>query len=205
MITQNRVNAVKKKQAVTSETDAYYSQIELPGNRILTDRGDILGPQENINHLSPVKGHFYNSYLTSDSLLWYNKRVNLNLYCYNYKTGTTKEYNKIAVHEHFGFSFSNGKIYIANNEGLGVLQDDSLHYLLYPKKEIGLFLMQWQNCPEEFLQFPIVNCTAVILSPALLIHYSICRIIASGLYGSTRIISLLELMEKAIISTGMAR
>ena len=134
VITQNRVNAVKKKQAVTSETDAYYSQIELPGNRILTDRGDILGPQENINHPPPVKGHFYNSYLTSDSLLWYNKRVNLNLYCYNYKTGTTKEYNKIAVHEHFGFSFSNGKIYIANDEGLGVLQDDTLHYLLYPKE-----------------------------------------------------------------------
>ena len=134
VITQNRVNAVKKKQAVTSETDAYYSQIELPGNRILTDRGDILGPQENINHLSPVQGHFYNSYLTSDSLLWYNKRVNLNLYCYNYKTRTTKEYNKIAVHEHFGFSFSNGKIYIANNEGLGVLQGDSLHYLVYPKE-----------------------------------------------------------------------
>jgi len=128
------VNAVKKKQAVTSETDAYYSQIELPGNRVLTDRSDILGPQENINHPPPIKDHFYNAYLTSDSLLWYNKRVNLNLYCYNYKTGTTKEYNKIAVTEHFGFSFSNGKIYIANDEGLGVLQDDSLHYLFYSKE-----------------------------------------------------------------------
>src|SRR6478752_6440213 len=74
-----------------------------------------------------------------------------------------------------------------------------------PKKEIGLLLMQWQNCHQEFLQFQIVNCTAVILSPALLIHYSICRIIACGLYGSTRIISLLELMAKAILSTGTAR
>ena len=134
VITQNRVSVVKKKQAITNETDAYYSQIELPGNRILTDRGDILGPQENINHPPPIKDHFYNAYLTSDSLLWYNKRVNLNLYCYNYKTGTTKEYNKIAVTEHFGFSFSNGKIYIANDEGLGVLQDDSLHYLFYSKE-----------------------------------------------------------------------
>src|SRR6185369_15563215 len=73
-----------------------------------------------------------------------------------------------------------------------------------PKKEIGLLLMQWQNCPGEFLQFPIVNCTAVILSPALLIHYSICRIIASGPYGSTRTIPLLELTAKAILSTGTA-
>ena len=134
VITQNRVSVVKKKQAITNETDAYYSQIELPGNRVLTDRSDILGPQENINHPPPIKDHFYNAYLTSDSLLWYNKRVNLNLYCYNYKTGTTKEYNKIAVTEHFGFSFSNGKIYIANDEGLGVLQDDSLHYLFYSKE-----------------------------------------------------------------------
>ncbi len=133
VITENRVNVIRKKQKAIG-TNAYYSQIELPGNRILTDRGDILGPQENINHPPPVKGHFYNSYLTSDSLLWYNKRINLNLYCYDYKTGTTKEYNKIAVHEHFGFSLSNGKIYIANNEGLGVLQDDTLHYLVYSKE-----------------------------------------------------------------------
>jgi signal transduction histidine kinase len=136
VISENRVNVVKKKQSVIGETDAYYSQIELPGNRIMTDRSDILGPEENISPSSPIKDDFYNSYLTSDSLLWYNKRVNndSNLYCYNYKTGATKEYNKITVHEHFGFSFSNGKIYIANYEGLGVLQDDSLHYLFSSKE-----------------------------------------------------------------------
>src|SRR5213075_120788 len=111
----------------------YYSQIELPGNRILTDMGDVLGPVENINHSLPVKD-FYNSYLTPDSLLWYDTRKNLSLYCYNYKTGTTREYNKIAVKSHFALSSSDGKIYIANDEGLGVLQEDSLHYF-FPSNE----------------------------------------------------------------------
>jgi len=127
VITQNRVNVVRKKQDAMAGTNAYYSQIELPGNRILTDVGDVLGPPQKLNQ--PVKDKFYNAYLTSDSLLWYNKRSNgFYLYCYNYKTGLTKEYNKIPIHQHFGLANSNGKIYIANNEGLGMLQNDSLHY-----------------------------------------------------------------------------
>jgi signal transduction histidine kinase len=135
VITKNRVTVVKKSQTVTGETNAYYSQIELPANRVLTDNGDVLGSHDYTNHPPPVE-NFRNCYLTSDSLLWYNKRVTttVGLSCYNYKTGLTKEYDKIPINEHFGFSFSGNKIYIANNIGLGVLQGDSLHYFFYFKE-----------------------------------------------------------------------
>ena len=137
VISQNRVTVVRKKQTAIDETNAYYSQIELPGNRVLTDVGDILGPRREIDRSLPAQEKFWNSYLTPDSLLWYNTRSgSSHLSCLSYKTGLTKEYDEIPIQEHFGLSYSDGKVYIANNEGLGVLQDDSLHYFFHFKYDV---------------------------------------------------------------------
>ena len=135
VITKNRVTAVKKNQTVNGETNAYYSQIELPANRILTDNGDVLGSLDHTSLPLPVE-NFWNCYLAGDSLLWYNKKVTttVGLSCYDYKTGLTKEYDKIPINEHFGLTFSGNKTYIANDIGLGVLQGDSLHYFFYFKE-----------------------------------------------------------------------
>lgn len=130
VITQNRLDVIKKKPTISGETNAYYSQIELPDNRILTDLRDVMGTDGKITYQLPVPSTFYNAYLTTDSLLWYNSRSDsdTNLFCYNYKTRITKEYPKIPVNQHFGLCLSNGKIYVANRQGLGVLQGDSLNY-----------------------------------------------------------------------------
>jgi len=134
VIKQNKVTVVHKKQTAFDEANAYYSQIELAGNSVLTDNGDVLGPAGKANSLLPVKDKFYNSYLSIDSLIWYNKRFTTSLFCYSYKTGLTTEYSKIPVQQHFALSYSNGKIYIANDEGLGKLQGDSLHYFFHSKE-----------------------------------------------------------------------
>ncbi len=134
VITRDRVEAIKKKQSDINAKNSYYSQIELAGNTVLTSEGDILGRQIQAAGTPPVSGKLsFNIYVTEDSVLWYSRRTNSGnyycLYCYRYKTGETTAYPKIETGDNFGFISLGGKIYVATNAGLGVMQQDSLHFL----------------------------------------------------------------------------
>ncbi len=138
VISENRVEALKRSQPDGGEANAYYSQIELPGNAVLTSEGHIIGHQAPTSHSLPIKKKFYfNTYVTGDSLLWFIQPFDTsNIYylnCYNYNNGTNTVFKKIPIIERFALACSNGNIYIAFYNGLAILEKDSLRYL-FPKK-----------------------------------------------------------------------
>lgn len=134
VISQNRVDAIKKRQASISTKSSYYSQVELPGNNVLTSEGDVIGVSEKADQPLPVIGKLsFNVYAINDTLLWFSKNAAFSrkhcLHCFNFKTGLTTVYDKIPLSDHFAISYSGGNFYIANDEGLGMLQQDSLYFL----------------------------------------------------------------------------
>lgn len=134
VISQNRVAILKKKQANINTSTAYYSQVELPGNNILTNDGDVIGESETVSHNVPSWSRgSYSVYPINDSLLWFCKSDGFgnsyHISCYNYKTRLTTTYTKIRIGTHFALCYSGRKFIIATDEGLGILQQDSLHFL----------------------------------------------------------------------------
>ena len=134
VISENRVNVVKDNSSENDNNRSYYSQVELPGNRILAGDAHVFGPTVQTERVWPIRGSVgFNTYTMSDSLLWFSQQDLLNhsryLRSYNYKTLVTVEYPKIRLDDNFGLVYSNGKIYVATNKGLGELQQDSLYYL----------------------------------------------------------------------------
>jgi signal transduction histidine kinase len=132
----------KKRIDVTSKNrNSYYSQIELADGSILTNEGDIIGNKNVSANDLPIKGKFsFNISITDDSLLWYSQENTglrrSNLYQYNYKTHTTKAYEKIGS-ESVVIKVGN-KYYLANNNGIGMLDSDSIRFLYkYAEKHAG--------------------------------------------------------------------
>ncbi len=139
VISENRVEVLKTKQPHGSETKAYYSQIELPENAVLTSEVHVIGHQAPTSYALPIKKKFFfNSYVT-DSLLWFIQPVDeSNIYylnCYNYNTGTNTVFKKIPVTEKFTLVCSKGNVYIALDNGFAVLEKDSLRYLFQKEME----------------------------------------------------------------------
>lgn len=161
VITQHRVDAIKKKDPATDEKNSYYSQIELPGNAVLTSEGHVLGQKEISNIILPVKGKLsFNVYRSGDSLLWFSAKCSVPdnhcLYSYNYKSGKTIEHPKIVVGGNFGLAYSNGRLYLANDEGVALVQQDSLYYLSRSKK----------TTQPRFTVFDMIESSPGILSIA---------------------------------------
>jgi len=134
VIGKNAVTPMKRREEGINQTNAYYAQVELPGGSILTNAGHVIGPTDNNKLLLPVHGRFnYNTYITSDSLLWYSQEIDSTadryLHVYNYKTRQTIIYSKIRTGDNFGVVYSNHKIYVGTHDGLGELQNDTVHYL----------------------------------------------------------------------------
>jgi signal transduction histidine kinase len=107
----------------------------------LTNEGDIIGNKNVSANDLPIKGKFsFNISITDDSLLWYSQENTglrrSNLYQYNYKTHTTKAYEKIGS-ESVVIKVGN-KYYLANNNGIGMLDSDSIRFLYkYAEKHAG--------------------------------------------------------------------
>jgi len=137
IINENRVSSVKKQTTDMRQRNAYYAQLELPGNLVLTNEGTVIGNGPSPASL-PVKGKFnYTVYNHGDSL-WFaqgntaQKGITL-LHRYNYKTGETFVYIKIPpVQESFAMCYSNGRYYLVTARGLGVLENDSVRLLFEP-------------------------------------------------------------------------
>jgi len=167
VISQNRVATIKKKQGNINTTSAYYSQVELPGNNILTSEGDVIGKSETINPPLPIQGKLsFNVYTINDSLLWFtqlNDQAGIRcVNCYNYKTGLTTAYTKIATGNHFAVSYSNGNYYIATDNGLGVLQKDSLHFLFRKSLKSGIDFSPYNMAEVSPGVFVIAFCSHLI-------------------------------------------
>jgi signal transduction histidine kinase len=164
VISRDRVEAIKKKQADINAKNSYYSQLELPGNSILTSDGDILGRQKIPVSASPINGSLrFNIYTTGDSLLWYSRQINAGNYsclnCYSYKTRQTVTYPKIETADNFGLIALAGKVYVATDKGLGLLQNDSLNFLFrtVPEKRSGAMVFNMLEVSPGVLSMASCN------------------------------------------------
>ncbi len=168
IINKNRISSVKKTDMDIRERNAYYSQVELTNGDILTNENHVIGLSGKAPGPLPVTGKFnYTVYTSGDSLLWYsqmNPVHNKNLlHRYNYKTGETIAYTKIApVQESFAMSNSGGQFYITTNLGFALLQQDSLQYLFKPSPG------KQGSAPYSMVEFSpgvlgVASCSGLVL------------------------------------------
>ncbi len=133
---ENLVTPKKRKNANPKNKNAYFSQIALDNGNILTNEGDVIGDNNSPAGVLPATGKFSNrTSFTNNNLIWYNSTETASgIYClhqFNKTTGIIKVFEKIKPLTQV--AVSNGKTYLANNEGIGILEDDSMHYLYrYP-------------------------------------------------------------------------
>jgi len=141
VVSQYRVETKKTVNKDPKNRNSYYSQIELSNGNVLTNEGDIIGSALTPAGTIPIKGKFdFYVTVTNDSLLWYNqaepKLGHTCMHQYNKHTGATKIFPKIKWGNLVAESGSS--IYMAENNGIGILEDDSLRYLYrYPKLQDG--------------------------------------------------------------------
>ncbi len=148
IIRKNAVRSVKKAPTPpnVNRPTAYYSQVALPGEAILTSNGDILGSPVPSPVSLPILGKFNNVVLTTpDSVLWYSRGDTI---CsYSYQTRRTTELPVGAGSITDGFVLSEGNLYVANAIGIGILKDNRIDYQYrYPKPDIN------SNVPFSMLE-----------------------------------------------------
>jgi signal transduction histidine kinase len=134
VIHKNPMLTKKRKIINTKKRNAYYAQIALPNNNILTNEGDIIGDSSNTGIKIPVTGKFnFTVSITGDTLLWYiQQNASTGRTClnnYNLKTGKPKVYHKIMLSDLAVVAQSQNKIYVSSERGIGLLDSDSLRYL----------------------------------------------------------------------------
>lgn len=142
IITQNRVEPVRKSNSSIQERTSYYSQVELPDGNVMTNAGHILGKNDPENSLPPFSGIFsISSYMSGDSVFWFvrsNPELKITcLHSYNFLTKQLKAYSKIR--ENFSqlvIAYSGGSLYFTNETGIYRMQGDSLEKVFaYPSSE----------------------------------------------------------------------
>ncbi len=130
VINQNRVLS-KKRNYISKNRNSYYSQIELPDGNILTNEADIIGDSRTNTSALPIKGKFaFNLSYTDDNTIWFSQTIpNIGgcLHRYDKITGITTVYRKISG-ENLVVA-SSGNIYLMNQNGIGILKDDSLVFV----------------------------------------------------------------------------
>lgn len=141
VLNQTAVSTKKRASADSKNRNSYYSQIELPNGNVLTNEGDIIGEYPPLKAPFPIKGKFaYYVSSTGDSLLWYNQfNASLGYNCmhqYNKISGQTKVFHNLR--SDYVVAASGTQYYLANNNGVGILNDDTVRVLYkYAGKNTG--------------------------------------------------------------------
>lgn len=164
IINQDLVQSKKRKNANPKNKNAYFSQIALDNGNVLTNEGDIIGDNEKAPDRLPISGKFSNrTSFTNGNLLWYNAIVaqsGINcLHRYNTSTGETSIFEKIRLTTQV--EISNDITYLANNNGIGVLQGDSINYLYeYPKNVANLNTYDFREISPGILA--VAGCSGLL-------------------------------------------
>jgi signal transduction histidine kinase len=167
IIRKNRVEQLRKLRTSVSERTSYYSQFELPDGNVITNEGHIIGNNNPAGAVPPFSGPFsISAYQMGDSLFWFMKNnlaVNgICLHRYDLRTKKLTTYPKIK--ERFSqlvMTYSDGGLYIANEEGVFQMQADSLKPLYRyhnPERQHIHFDMK-ETAPGILL---IANCNALL-------------------------------------------
>ena len=164
VINQNRVESKKRNNLNSKNRNSYYSQVELPDGNILTNESDIIGDHVTDERNLPIQGKFsFNISHTRPGSLWYTqlrKEVGYNCLCeYMEATGQTKVYPKIKWGD--VVTESGGRIYIANMNGVGILDGDSLLFLYrYPKEMAGTVTFDFTEISPGILA--VATCSGLL-------------------------------------------
>ncbi len=164
VINQNRVLSKRRNTVIAKNRNSYYSQIELPDGNILTNESDIIGDHVTNENNLPVMGKFsFNITETGGNSLWYTqtkKDIGYNcLFEYNKATNQTKAYPKIRWGD--VVTESGGRIYLANMNGIGILDADSLLPLCkYPKNLTGTITFDFAEISPGILA--VATCSGLL-------------------------------------------
>ena len=164
VINQNRVQSKKRKETNSKNRNSYYSQVELANGNILTNESDIIGDNPAAINPLPIKGKFdlFVSQ-TNEDVLWYNqteKSIGYNcLHRYNKSTGETKIFEKIKWGNLVAASGTG--IYLADMNGIGILDADSMRFLYkYPKELAGLLIFDFTEISPGILA--LATCSGLL-------------------------------------------
>lgn len=166
VIREYLVQSRKRKDHSTKRRNAYYAQVVLSNGNILTNEGDVIGDGETKESEIPIKGPFnFTISLTGDTLLWfiqYNHQLKKScLHNYNYRSRVTKVFGNTPVTQQVVFTMSLGKLYMATNNSLGIIENDSLRFLtdfripeesalIYDMKETDPGILMIATCNSLF-------------------------------------------------------
>lgn len=134
VVTENRVQPVKNTVTSINERTAYYSQIKLNENTVLTNEGHVLGAGYSI--ASPIKGKFsLRTSASGDSVVWYTQLIDgkTTLINYNLLTGMRQLYKGNILSSSASVATIADKVFVATLGGMALLLHDSLQYVYrYP-------------------------------------------------------------------------
>ncbi len=133
------VRTMKLEDTLANQRSSYYSQIELPGNRILTSEGHVLGFNEGKMEISGLKGKYNNSAMVAaDSSVYFLRHTAGQpaalLFRYHFKSGRLDSFPKISGHSRLSFLEKKNHLLVATSLGLSLLEGDSLRYLVKYKQ-----------------------------------------------------------------------
>ncbi len=155
IISKNLVEPKKRRNANPKNKNAYFSQVLLNNGNILTNEGDIIGNSDVPPGLLPITGKFATriSSTNNGNVIWYNsndaKTPNC-LHQFNKATGLTTNFEKIKINTQV--VISGDTTYAANNNGIGIIQGDSIYYLYeYPKNATGLYTYDFKEITPGIL------------------------------------------------------
>jgi signal transduction histidine kinase len=131
VITANKVESLRPGGSAINQRTSYYAQVELPDGNILTNEGHVIGKNAVPVKKLPIERKFSNSiFLMGDSLLWFSQaNATLQFSClhnYNFRTGQTKEFEKIRLVNETAMAVAQDKIYLADDKGIFLLEEDTL-------------------------------------------------------------------------------
>jgi len=130
IIEADKVESLRTTVPGVNQRTSYYSQVELPGGNILTNEGKVIGKNIDATMKLPIEKKFSNNiFLMGDSILWFNQvqgNPGAALYNYNYRTGQTRVFNKVRLANENVISVCQGKVYLADDRGIFLIQGDSL-------------------------------------------------------------------------------
>ncbi len=164
IITENLVQPKKRKNSNPKNKNAYFSQILLDNGNILTNEGDIIGNNNTPNGQLPINGKFSTRIsIINDNLIWYTaKNTKLGFSClqaFNKLTRQTTIYEKIRLTTQL--VVSGNKLYTSNNNGIGLLQGDSILYLhQYPKDVAGINVYDFKEISSGVLA--VAGCSGLL-------------------------------------------
>ncbi len=127
VIRRDEVKPVRARVRSPDQQTAYYSQVALPGDRILTNEGPVLDVQGHASTFPAIHTPYHSFVLPDiDSTLWYSREDTIFSYAFKSRRTAIILAGQGSITD--GFLRSGNKLYVANAIGIGVIRDSTIDY-----------------------------------------------------------------------------